>query len=392
MKALCLGGSIWQVDLIRRAGEMGLETLVADISPDCPGRRAGHAFVQVDTNDRGALLSIARNHGIDLVLAEQTDRVVPIAAFINDALDLPGLRPEVAERFTNKLTMRMALRGKVPMPAFEELSTPDQALDFARLNGYPVVLKPKRAQSSMGVFKVDGPKELCDAFAETLAQSQDGKILVERFIHGPEITVEGFCLNGRFHVLAVSEKEHYSFNACVARRLSYPPRYSEGRMRNIVETATRVVESLGFQDGISHAEYRLERDVPYLIEVAARGGGNRIASCIVPHVSGVDMYENLIRRLRGEHVAMPVLQHRAAVLEFLDFEPGHVAAIRGLDEARREGLAVEIQLAFQAGDTISQPSDDRRRLGYAIVLGETRDEVDARCARINQLIQVEYAA
>jgi carbamoyl-phosphate synthase large subunit len=391
MKALCLGGSIWQVDLIRRAGEMGLETLVADISLDCPGRRIGHAFVQVDTNDRGALLSIARDHGISLVLAEQTDRVVPIAAFINDALDLPGLRPEVAERFTNKLAMRKALQGKVPMPDFEEVSTPSEALEFARLNGYPVVLKPKRAQSSMGVFKVDDAKALCEAFAETVVHSQDGKILLERFIDGPEITVEGLCLDRRFHVLAVSEKEHYSFNPCVARRLSYPPRYSEARMRNIMETATTVVQSLGLQDGITHAEYRLDGDLPYLVEVAARGGGNRIASCIVPHVSGVDMYEKLIRRLLGESVIMPASQHKAAVLDFLDFAPGHVAAMRGLDEVRRENLAVEIQLAFKAGDSILQPSDDRRRLGYAIVLGETRDEVDARCARIKELIQVEYA-
>jgi hypothetical protein len=111
----------------------------------------------------------------------------------------------------------------------------------------------------------------------------------------------------------------------------------------------------------------------------------------VPHVSGVDMYEKLIRRLLGEAVTMPVSQRRAAVLDFLDFAPGHVAAIRGLDEVRRENLAVEIQLAFKAGDSILQPSDDRRRLGYAIVLGETRDEVDARCARIKELIQVEYA-
>src|SRR5215831_5130183 len=129
MKALCLGGSVWQVDLIRRAGELGLETLVADISPDCPGRRVGHAFVQVDTNDCGALLSIARDHGINVVLAEQTDRVVPIAAFINEALDLPGLRPAVAEHFTDKLTMRKALHGKIPMPAFREVATPREALD-----------------------------------------------------------------------------------------------------------------------------------------------------------------------------------------------------------------------------------------------------------------------
>jgi len=198
-------------------------------------------------------------------------------------------------------------------------------------------------------------------------------------------------LKGRFQVLAVSEKEHYSFNACVARRLSYPPRYSEKRMSSIVKTATTVVESLGLEDGISHAEYRLQDDVPHLIEVAARGGGNRIASCIVPHVSGIDMYQLLIRRLSGEEIQMPPRKHRSAVLEFLDFAPGTVKAVHGLDEARSEGLAREIQLAFRPSDTILQPSDDRRRLGYAIVLGENRDEVDAHCARIRELVRVEYA-
>jgi biotin carboxylase len=243
----------------------------------------------------------------------------------------------------------------------------------------------------MGVFKVDNPYALRNCFKDSLAQSHDGRILAERFIDGPEITVEGFCLEGRFHVLAISEKEHYGFNACLARRLSYPPRYSESRMARIRETATKVVETLGLGDGISHAEYRLQGDVPYLVEVAARGGGNRVASRIVPHVSGVDVYELLVRRLRGEQVNMPPLLHRAASLEFLDFAPGMVKAIHGLDQARQEGLAWELQLAFGAGDTIEQPSDDRRRLGYAIVLGERRDDVDARCARIKGLVRVEYA-
>src|SRR5436309_9236318 len=185
MRALCLGGSVWQVDIIRRARELGLETLVADISPDCPGRGAGHDFVQVDTNDRDALVALARDRRIDIVLAEQTDRVVPVAAFINDALRLRGLRPNVAERFTDKYAMRRALRGKVPMPPFEEVATPEAALAFARRHGYPVVLKPKRAQSSMGVFKVDGPRALSESFPESMAQSHDRKILVEGFIQGP---------------------------------------------------------------------------------------------------------------------------------------------------------------------------------------------------------------
>jgi biotin carboxylase len=390
MKALCLGGSAWQVDLIRRAGELGLETLVADINPDCPGRAAAKAFVQVDTNDRGALLEIARNHAVDLVLAEQTDRVVPVAAFLNETLGLPGIRPEVAERFTDKAAMRNALRGKVPMPAYAEISTREEAVAFGAREGYPLVLKPKRAQSSMGVFKVDGPEAVLVAFTDSQAHSQDGRILVERFIEGPEITVEGLCLGGKFQVLAVSEKEHYGFNPCVARRLSYPPRYGDARMARIIETATTVVEGLGLVDGISHAEYRLLGDVPHLVEVAARGGGNRIASRIVPHVSGVDMYELLIRRLSGSAPILPAVLHRAASLDFLEFAPGTVKAIHGLEQVKAEGLAWELALSFGPGSVIGRPSDDRNRLGYAIVLGEDRDDVDARCARIKALLSVEY--
>src|SRR2546421_1141840 len=131
MKVLCLGGSNWQTDVIRRARELGLETLVADIDPDCPGRAAGDEFACVDTDDVAALVELARAHGADLVLAEQTDRVVPVAAQINEELDLPGLRPHVAERFTDKVVMRQALEGIVPMPAYQQVSDHEEALDFA---------------------------------------------------------------------------------------------------------------------------------------------------------------------------------------------------------------------------------------------------------------------
>src|SRR5256885_13663337 len=146
MKVLCLGGSRWQTDVIRRASELGLETLVADIDPDCPGRAAGDEFVRVDTDDAEALVELASVHRAQLVLAEQTDRVVPVAAQINAELGLPGLRPEVAKRFTDKSVMRRALRGTVPMPPYQEVSCREEALGFAEREGYPVVVKPNRRQ------------------------------------------------------------------------------------------------------------------------------------------------------------------------------------------------------------------------------------------------------
>jgi biotin carboxylase len=393
--ALILGGSRWQTDIIRRASQLGVRTVVADISANAPGRALAETFVEIDTNDRDGLLRIARLEQIDAVIAEQTDRVVPIAAYLNEALQLPGIDPATALVFTDKHAMRNALaaaRTGVMMPRYAEVRSPGEALEHAEDWGYPVVLKPKTSQASLGVFKADDAVELRLFFGETVRHAgSGGAILVEEFIAGTEVTVEAFSLDGRCHVLAVSEKAHYTFNPCVARRLAYPPRFEPSVIDCIRTVAARVVETLGLRDGISHAEYRVRDGMPYLVEVAARGGGNRIASLIVPHVSGVDMYELLIARLLERPTSIPPIEGRAAVLEFFDFAPGRVRAIHGVDEVRRGALAADLAIDIGQGSVIHKPTDDRTRLGYFIAFGETRDEVDWKSARIKEIVRVEYA-
>jgi biotin carboxylase len=293
--------------------------------------------------------------------------------------------------FTDKYEMREALAGTaVAMPKYAEVSTVGEAEAATRQWGYPLVLKPKNSQASLGVFKVADERELRDHFATSMNESRDGKILVEEFIDGTEVTVEGFSVGGKCYVLAISEKAHYDFNPCVARRLAYPPRFNPEIIARIKETAENVVDSLGLQDGISHAEYRVRDGIPHLVEVAARGGGNRIASVIIEHVSGVDVYAMLIRRLLGQPVEMPARSSRAANLEFLHFRSGKVKAISGIAEVRASNLVSHIELDFGTGDTIEPPRDDKGRHGYFISLGETRDEIDEKAARVKEMVRVEY--
>jgi biotin carboxylase len=329
---------------------------------------------------------------VQLVLAEGTDRFVPAAAYINERLGLPGIDRATAQRFTNKYVMREALQGSgVCMPRYAEVHSADEAARRAENWGFPVVLKPKASQASVGVQRIDTAQQLQASFGGTMRESNDGTVLLEEFVDGPEVTVEAFSLQGRCCVLAVSEKEHYAHNPCVARRLAYPPRLPDETVAAIEITGQRVVEWLGLRDGLSHAEYRIRGGVPYLVEVAARGGGNAIASTIVPHVSGIDVYGLLIRRLLGESVDMPRRLHRAAVLEFLDVPPGTVRAIQGLEQIRSEGLVADIQLSFEVGDTIAAPLTDTARVGYFIALGDARDDIDWRSARVLELLRVEYA-
>ncbi|WP_312432441.1 ATP-grasp domain-containing protein [Achromobacter sp.] len=391
MKVLSLGGGKWQLGLLETLHRLGLETAVIDINPGCPGRYAAGEFVQGDTSDPQTVMQAAQSLGAGLIIAEQSDRFVRVAATVNQALKLPGLLPEVAERFTNKSHMRQILCGKVPMPDFREVGDLQTALEFGAQVGFPLVIKPKSAQSSYGVFKVDTPCELEEKFADSMVFSKDGSLLIEAFVDGIEVTVEGLSIDGQFHVLAISEKEHYSFNPCVAKRLSYPPvSFDAATLARIKDTATTVVRTLGLDTGLSHAEYRIKDGIPYLVEVAARGGGTQIAAKILPHVCQFSPYELLVRRLSGEPVSVPVPADKAAVLMFLEFNPGVVKQIHGLDLLQAEGIAAEISLAFKAGSEIVPPEDDTQRLGYALVLGEDRTDVDARCRRIRETIKVEY--
>ena len=391
MRALVLGGGRFQTGLIRRLREKGIWSIVVDISDGCPGKNLADQFVRVDTNDAPALKKIGEEYRVDLVITDQTDRLVPVAAEVSRQLGLKGLGLDLARRFTDKheMLLRLNVLG-TPIPDFKEVSSQKEALSWAAQNGYPVLLKPKQSQSAVGVIKVDNDRELEQAFGRTMAESKDGKILVEEFIDGEEISVEGFSLNGKYHLLAVGEKEHYPENPCITSRIAYPPRFDDELIEIIRKNAARVVEGLGLQDGLSHGEYILRDGIPWFLEVAARGGGNHIADMILPHTSGMDVYGVIIDLAMGKTVIMPQLLQRAAVLEWLDFSPGKVAEIRGVDQVVNEGLAHFIELSFQPGDIIQPPTDGRGRLGYFVSYGDSRDEVDQKAARVKELVQVIF--
>jgi biotin carboxylase len=389
---LFLGGSRWQADFIGRAASLGVRALVADISGDAPGRAKADRFVQMDTSDREALLALARREGVRAVIAEQSDRVVPVAGFLNEQLGLPGIDLATAHRFTDKLAQRRALEGSgIAMPRYAEVRSVAAAAEHAARWGYPVVIKPKSAQASLGVFKIADAAMLALRFPDALAHAADGALLVEEFVDGLEVTVEAFSIDGRCHVLAVSEKAHYADNPCVACRLAYPPRLAAAVHERLRADAARAVEALGLRQGISHAEYRLRDGVPHLVEAAARGGGNRIASVIVPHVSGVDVYALLMDAVLGRPVSMPRIAARAAVLEFFDFPAGQVMEIEGVEAARREARPYELSLDVASGQSIRAAADDRTRPGFFIVLADERDDADARSARIRDLVRPRYA-
>jgi carbamoyl-phosphate synthase large subunit len=393
-KLMVVGGGEWQVPIIRKAKEMGLFVISSSLYPDSPGFRYADAPVVADALDLHKQLACANEHRPDGIVTDQSDIGVPTTAYLCQQLGLPGIGVEKAELFTNKCRMReFLLSYGYNTPAFQRCDSPHRAAEFARQHGYPVVLKPDANQASRGVFRVNSEDELLNRYPETIAFSRDSTVLVEQFIAGTELTVEGFKTLRKHYSLAVSCKKHLKHNPMVASTLFYSPTTEGIDYAHLKREHDALVENMELPFGITHAEYIHSAGKFYLIDIAARGGGTKISSDIVPAISGVATNRLLISMALGERIDsldLPVVKNSFALLAFFNFEAGKVRCVTGLEQVKAIPGVLEIALDLKPGQRIEPPADDRGRHGYFIAIASARKELESLSDRIRGAVRLVY--
>jgi len=386
-----LGGGLWQLPTIRKAKALGYRVLVSDMYPNPPGFALADLHEQVDITDREATLKVAERHQIDGIICDTTDVGVPTMAYVAEKLGLPGIGLETALNFTNKYRMRdLTSKAGLANPPFRKATTLAKARGF----GFPLpfVVKPVDSQSSRGVHVIRNSDEIDYSILDALKNSRSGEIIVEGFLDGIEVTVESVVVAGRVHTVGISDKDHYAHRPEVANRLTYPAAFPVAILQSITNLNAAVVAALGLKNGVTHAEYMVVGETPYLVEIAARGAGSYVYSDIGPYLAGVDIPSAYLQyAVGGDFTATPDEISRAANLAFFDFPAGKVKGIYGVEAAKTLPGVHTILLEFSPGDFIQPPNDDRSRIGLVVVFGNTRDQVLATTRQVMETVKVTYA-
>ena len=395
-RLLFLPGGRWQVPVIRTAQQMGLVVICADGTANAPGFRVADEAIQVPLQDMASLVRIGRERRIDAVMTEQTDFAVPLVAQVAAELGLKGLPVEVARAATHKGRMReRAAAAGIRQPAFRICRTADEALRAADELGVPLFCKPADGQSSRGVSRLEqaSEAEIVQAFDRARAASQIGETIFEQFVGGTEATVEGFVVDGRPTTLAISDKVHYADLPGVARTLTWPGDFPSHITERIARANEATVRALGIPFGITHGEFLIdEQGEPWLVEMAARGGGTRIASHIVPALCGFEPTPALVAILLGETPDVITTRQRAAQLRFLRLSPGkRILGFPNLADLRSVSGVIEIAFNQTVGDRVLAVEDDRSRNGYVIVSADSREAAVALGERIERELIVDLS-
>ena len=240
----------------------------------------------VDVFDVDALVAAAR-HLADAtpvvgVVCYDEALILP-AAHVREALGLPGMQVETVRRCRDKSRTRATLsRAGVAQPRSVAVASLDEARAEAAAIGYPVVLKPRGLGASLGVVKVGNHAELERAFEAARSATYPGVptykrgVLVEDFLDGPEISVDGCVVDGAYEPLFVARKQ-----------LGLAPYFEEtGHVVSaddelVTDTDLRALlgaahRALGIHTGITHSEVRLTSRGPRIVEVNGRLGGDLI--------------------------------------------------------------------------------------------------------------------
>ena len=370
-------------DFVEAAGRLGVEVVVGSDRRQALAESMGDRAVVVNLADvQRGVDAIAQLHDrapVDAVLAVD-DQGVVVAAEAAAKLGLRHNPPEAVARTRDKLAMRRALAAAgVSQPTFE--SPP-----------FPVVVKPVGLSASQGVIRVDDPADLESTVARVRAICGDdaAPVIVEQFIDGTELALEGLLEGGRLHVLAVFDKPDPLVGPYFEETIYITP--SRLDWTAAADLVARGCDALGLREGPVHAEVRIGSDGKvWLLEVAARSIGG-LCSRALKFGAGISLEEVILRHALGLPTEDIERETGASGVMMVPIRTaGRLERVDGQDEARAVPGIVGLEITIPKGRELVPLPEGDRYLGFLFARADTPEAVEVALRAAHGCLRVVTA-
>jgi biotin carboxylase len=285
-----------------------------------------------------------------------------VVAALCERFGCPGLPVEVAERAHYKDRRIRALREKGFRTAeFEVITSVEEASCIAAEMHFPVIVKPTDRTNSIGVQKVESPRQLAAAVSNALTVARSGGVVVEEYLIGTEHTVVGVSAQGRVVFVGLSDRD-YSEKERFAPYLFergdiYPSCLIEEVAAAVLDTVERAVLALELVPAMFTADVLVRpTGEVILIELTPRMPGARIASDVLPLATGVDLVKGAIGLSLGREFVERDFVPRRAVVVIQRYRPARGGVLESIGDLTPLIALPRVHAAFWgAGLEVGKP-------------------------------------
>jgi len=378
---------------VEAALKLDVDVVAASEQPSTLLSTNPEGLLTLDFNDparaRDQAQEFASRFAVDAVIPVDEDTAV-VAASIAEALTLGHNPVDAAITAKNKHRMREVLsQSGVQVPRFWRFSLDEDSREVAARVTFPCVVKPVFLSTSRGVMRADNEEEFAgvvrrlDRIVSNPKVARRGgalarEALVEEFIPGFEVAVEGLVTDGGFRMLAIFDKPDPLDGPFFEETIYVTPsRLTQEVQQQIVATTSAAVRAMGLTKGTVHAELRVNEHGPWVIEVAARSIGGLCARAL-RFDKDMSLEELIIRHALGEDVASIQRETQASGVMMIPIpRAGNLREVIGVDAAKGVTYVEDVIITAHITQEILPPPEGASYLGFIFSRADTPDKVEA---------------
>lgn len=340
------------------------------------------------------------------------DATVALAAHLSEALDLPHNSIEAAEAARDKYRMRQLFaQAGLPTPWFHLASIAGDPAQLAAQVKYPCVLKPTCLAGSRGVIRANDAGQFAAAFARLraiLVKAGLNDVLVEGYIPGIEVALEGLLTHGNLKVLALFDKPDPLEGPFFEETIYVTPsRLPPGTQAAIHTSAAEAARALGLREGPVHAELRVNDEGVWPLEIAGRSIGG-LCSQTLRFGTDLSLEELILRQALGEEIESVQREGRAGGVMMIPIpstslgpRTGPVAAaspgagtlegVGGLEAAQAVPGIESVEITAKLNYPLVPLPEGDNYLGFIFARGETPEQVEGALRAAHRELHFEIA-
>lgn len=387
---------------LEAARTLGIEVVLASEGEHSlvNDRFAGVRIRLADEHALEHLLAVHRQRCIQGVVATD-DASVPLTSRVAGALGLSHNSPESARRSRRKDRARACLAAAgLPVPDHRLLDLREPLASQVTGFPFPAVIKPLAMSGSRGIIRVEDGAALLHAaervhrilMDESSADPDEAHgALLEAFVPGPEIALEGLLREGRLEVLAIFDKPD-PMDGPFFEETYYitPSRHPPALLTRARERVQQACLAYGLREGPVHAELRLWRGDAWIMEVASRTIGGYCGR-LLRFGTGHSLESLVISHAIGRPLPRGAMDGAAGVLMIPTPEAGVLRRVEGVLEAGRIAGIEEVMISVREGYELVPLPEGSRYLGFVFARGERPEEVESALRAAHARLRVVVA-
>lgn len=389
-------------DFIAAARVLGAEVIVGSDQRQALAEAMDGRSLQIDFHvpeaAAEAIAAFARQVPIDAVVPVD-DQGVLAAGLAAELLGLPHNSRAAVAATRNKAAMRELLsRTNLPQPKFRFADPSADVAELAAEVGFPCVVKALSLSASRGVIRANDPAGAVLAAGRIRAmlaepgQECAANLLIEGYIPGDEVAVEGLLRRGSLEILAIFDKPDPLEGPYFEETLYVTPSGHPGAVQVAIrDTVAAAAGALGLTEGPIHAELRLNGSGAWLLEIAARSIGG-LCSRSLRFGTGVTLEEVILRHALGLPLDDLRRQWPASGVMMLPIpREGTLHGVYGQDEATAVPGIVGLEITIAKGRPVRPLPEGDRYLGFLFARGETPAEVERALRTAHSKLEISIS-